>query len=109
MGCTTGAIRYVSLTIWGVYNIIVVVILLNLLIALMNEAMENITENKLANWKYHRTHVWMDYCNESVVLPAPMNLVNIVVGLFKVFCCNDCVDKYIPEVSNAVQTEIESL
>eukprot|EP00095_Tigriopus_kingsejongensis_P004592 maker-scaffold416_size178335-snap-gene-0.25 protein:Tk04592 transcript:maker-scaffold416_size178335-snap-gene-0.25-mRNA-1 annotation:"short transient receptor potential channel 5-like" len=98
VGCSTGITRFTSLTLWGIYNVIIVVILLNLLIALMNEAMASITENKLASWKYHRTHVWMDYCNKAVVLPAPMNLINLMVDIFKCLCCNECVDKYIPEV-----------
>ncbi|XP_059092149.1 short transient receptor potential channel 5-like [Tigriopus californicus] len=98
VGCSIGVTRYFALSIWGVYNVIIVVILLNLLIALMNEAMESITENKLASWKYHRTHVWMDYCNNAIVLPAPLNLINLFVDIFICLCCNDCVDKYIPEV-----------
>ena len=40
--------------LWGIYNTIIVIILLNLLIALMNVAMDAIVENKVASWKYHR-------------------------------------------------------
>ena len=96
-------IRYTGLVLWGIYNTIIVIILLNLLIALMNVAMEAIVENKVASWKYqrlvewvivfcktilhlnrssfNRTQVWMDYCQRSVVLPSPFNIAAFLADI----------------------------
>ncbi len=38
-------------------------------------------ENKLTTWKYHRTQLWMEYCNREVILPSPFNLVNYAFDL----------------------------
>ena len=54
VGCSSGMPRYTALAMWGTYNVIIVIILLNLLIAMMNVAMEAITEDRVASWKYHR-------------------------------------------------------
>jgi hypothetical protein len=88
VGCSGGAARNVGLVLWFAYNVIITVVLLNLLISLMNVtiiARDDTTEL----WKYHRTHVWMDYCNESVVLPSPLNLVDWVVRQ----CCQRCCQR----------------
>ena len=50
-------IRYTALCLWAIYNIVTVIVLLNILIALMNATMESIVDNKVASWKYHRTQV----------------------------------------------------
>ena len=48
----------------------------------------SLQENKLTTWKYHRTQLWMEYCNREVILPSPFNLVNyafdlvIIMGTF---------------------------
>ena len=50
-------------------------------------------ENKLTTWKYHRTQLWMEYCNREVILPSPFNLVNyafdLVVIIVTFFLANE--------------------
>ena len=63
--------------LWGIYNTIIVIILLNLLIALMNVAMDAIVENKVASWKYHR-YGWdrgfftVRFATSAITNPKPL-------------------------------------
>ena len=79
VGCSQGFVRYSALVLWGLYNIIVVIILLNLLVALLSVLMSTIQERKLDTWKYHRTHLWIKYCSKTVVLPSPLNLLDYFI------------------------------
>ncbi len=44
--CTGGVARYVALILWACYNVMVVIVLLNLLIALMGGTMSSIQKDK---------------------------------------------------------------
>ncbi len=87
VGCSEGISRDASLVLWFIYNGIVVIVLLNLLIALMNVATNAVVEDRISSWKYHRTHLWMDYCNKAVVLPPPFNLLGIIVDVVMMLAC----------------------
>ncbi len=54
VGCSEGISRVTALSLWFLYNAIVVIVLLNLLIALMNAATNAIVEDRVVSWKYHR-------------------------------------------------------
>ena len=51
-------------------------IFLTILVRTMNDM-----ENGINTWKYHRTQLWMRYCNSSVSLPPPMNIIDILITL----------------------------
>jgi hypothetical protein len=68
-----------------VYQILIVIILLNLLIAVMNSTMQNVNHNKILYWKYHRSSVWIHFFNDAWALPPPFSLlvsVSYVIGVF---------------------------
>lgn len=85
VGCSEGVSRKVTLTLWGFYNVLVTIIMLNLLIALMSSTMEAIQSGKIVNWKFHWTQLWMEYCFKSIILPPPMNLLQLAQGIC--LCC----------------------
>lgn len=78
------------MALWIIYNVIVTIILLNLLVAMMNVAMNEVVENRVSSWKYHRTCVWMDYCGKSVVMPSPVNLFIILLDIMVCFVYSPC-------------------
>lgn len=78
IGCTEGIPRYTAMLMWYAYNIIVITVLLNLLIAVMNAAIISVQTNSIDAWKFARTQVWLDYCNKQVILPPPVNLVSLI-------------------------------
>ena len=71
--------------IYFTYNILVLVVLLNLLIAIMNSTVQRLEERKQQYWKYTRTGIWIDYFDDSMELPLPYSPLHIFKALITVF------------------------
>ncbi|XP_034538719.1 short transient receptor potential channel 4-like isoform X2 [Notolabrus celidotus] len=67
--------EFVGATMFGTYNIISLVVLLNMLIAMMNNSYQHIADHADIEWKFARTKLWMSYFEEGATLPAPFNIV----------------------------------
>ena len=59
---------------------------MNLLIALMSNIMSDLQKDRTSSWKCHWIKVGLQFCNEGVVLPPPMNLLDAIITL-PVICC----------------------
>lgn len=84
-------------TLFGIYQVVIVIVLLNLLIAVMNATVQKVHDRKQLYWKFARTSVWIEFFDKVSALPAPFAILNIiwmmclmvfktifkVVGLFK--------------------------
>ena len=84
--CTEGIARYVGRVLWFLYYVVVTIVLFNILIALMNVATMNKLEDTINTWKYNRSLLWMRFCGKSVVLPSPMNILDLILTL-PARCC----------------------
>ena len=88
--------------LFGIYLIVTIIILVNLLIAMMNTTIINIHNKKVDTWtfyktfvflsnllkvqkfKFMRTKIWMNYFEEdNSFLPSPFNIIE---ALFKLDC-----------------------
>ncbi|XP_067289692.1 short transient receptor potential channel 4a [Pseudorasbora parva] len=67
--------EFVGATMFGTYNIISLVVLLNMLIAMMNNSYQHIADHADIEWKFARTKLWMSYFEEGGTLPPPFNIV----------------------------------
>ncbi|XP_051904040.1 short transient receptor potential channel 4-like [Hippocampus zosterae] len=67
--------EFVGATMFGTYNIISLVVLLNMLIAMMNNSYQHIADHADIEWKFARTKLWMSYFEEGATLPPPFNVV----------------------------------
>uniref|UniRef100_A0A8C6MAI0 Transient receptor potential cation channel subfamily C member 4 n=1 Tax=Nothobranchius furzeri TaxID=105023 RepID=A0A8C6MAI0_NOTFU len=67
--------EFVGSTMFGTYNIISLVVLLNMLIAMMNNSYQHIADHADIEWKFARTKLWMSYFEEGGTLPSPFNIV----------------------------------
>ena len=74
-----GISRYAGLTLFWLFNFATALVLMNLLIAVMSNIMSTLSDNKVNAWKCHRLKLWMQYCNNGVVLPPPMNLLDALI------------------------------
>jgi len=83
VGCATGFPRYAGLIMWGSYQCINVMILMNLLIAMMNSTFNSIRSEKINEWKFARTEIWLSYLNKPQYVPAPFNLIEYPIHSFK--------------------------
>ncbi|XP_064422738.1 short transient receptor potential channel 5a [Latimeria chalumnae] len=67
--------EFVGATMFGTYNVISLVVLLNMLIAMMNNSYQLIADHADIEWKFARTKLWMSYFDEGGTLPAPFNII----------------------------------
>uniref|UniRef100_A0A665TD22 Transient receptor potential cation channel, subfamily C, member 5a n=1 Tax=Echeneis naucrates TaxID=173247 RepID=A0A665TD22_ECHNA len=67
--------EFVGATMFGTYNIISLVVLLNMLIAMMNNSYQLIADHADIEWKFARTKLWMSYFDEGGTLPPPFNII----------------------------------
>ncbi|MGH0184866.1 UNVERIFIED_CONTAM: hypothetical protein FKN15_016310 [Acipenser sinensis] len=67
--------EFVGATMFGTYNVISLVVLLNMLIAMMNNSYQLIADHSDIEWKFARTKLWMSYFEEGGTLPTPFNIL----------------------------------
>ncbi|KAI3376093.1 hypothetical protein L3Q82_016619 [Scortum barcoo] len=67
--------EFIGATMFGTYNIISLVVLLNMLIAMMNNSYQLIADHADIEWKFARTKLWMSYFDEGGTLPPPFNII----------------------------------
>uniref|UniRef100_A0A674CP04 Transient receptor potential cation channel, subfamily C, member 4a n=1 Tax=Salmo trutta TaxID=8032 RepID=A0A674CP04_SALTR len=78
--------EFVGATMFGTYNIISLVVLLNMLIAMMNNSYQHIADHADIEWKFARTKLWMSYFEEGGTLPSPFNIVPSPKSVWYLVC-----------------------
>ncbi|XP_070534325.1 short transient receptor potential channel 4-like [Ptychodera flava] len=98
--------------LYGGYNVIAIIILLNLLIALMGTTYTNVSEHADVEWKFSRSELWMDYFKHGTTLappfnliPTPKSLVRLAQYLINNLCCRTC-DKKVNWVKSHKETVV---
>ncbi|KAG8194405.1 hypothetical protein JTE90_011017 [Oedothorax gibbosus] len=77
--------RFWGLLMFGSYSVINVVVLLNLLIAMMSNSYNIISERSDTEWKFARTTLFMNYFEEGNTLPPPFNIFPTMKHLLRLF------------------------
>ncbi|CAL8334061.1 unnamed protein product [Boreogadus saida] len=79
--------------LYGVYNIIMVIVLLNMLIAMFNSSFQEIEDDSDVEWKFARSKLWFSYFEHGGTLPVPFNLVpspkcilGTTLGILRLLC-----------------------
>ncbi|XP_041796583.1 short transient receptor potential channel 6 isoform X1 [Chelmon rostratus] len=68
-------IENIGYVLYGVYNIIMVIVLLNMLIAMFNSSFQEIEDDADVEWKFARAKLWLSYFEQGGTLPVPFNLI----------------------------------
>ncbi|XP_063764043.1 short transient receptor potential channel 6 isoform X4 [Eleginops maclovinus] len=68
-------IENIGYVLYGVYNIIMVIVLLNMLIAMFNSSFQEIEDDSDVEWKFARAKLWFSYFEHGGTLSVPFNLV----------------------------------
>ncbi|XP_026865914.2 short transient receptor potential channel 6 [Electrophorus electricus] len=68
-------IENIGYVLYGVYNVTVVIVLLNMLIAMINSSFQEIEDDADVEWKFARAKLWFSYFEEGGTLPVPFNLI----------------------------------
>lgn len=77
--------EFVGTTMFGTYNVISLVVLLNMLIAMMNNSYQHIADHADIEWKFARTKLWMSYFEEGGTLPSPFNIIPSPKSIYYLF------------------------
>ncbi|XP_060800629.1 transient receptor potential-gamma protein isoform X2 [Amyelois transitella] len=67
--------RFWGMLMFGTYEVINVIVLLNLLIAMMNHSYQLISERADVEWKFARSKLWISYFEEGGTVPPPFNVI----------------------------------
>ncbi|XP_052756792.1 transient receptor potential-gamma protein-like isoform X1 [Galleria mellonella] len=67
--------RFWGMLMFGTYEVINVIVLLNLLIAMMNHSYQLISERADVEWKFARSKLWISYFEEGGTAPPPFNVI----------------------------------
>ncbi|CAB3371178.1 Hypothetical predicted protein [Cloeon dipterum] len=65
--------RFWALLMFGSYSVMNIIVLLNMLIAMMSNSFQIISERSDIEWKFARSKLWISHFDDSGVLPAPFN------------------------------------
>ncbi|PNF44061.1 hypothetical protein B7P43_G16226 [Cryptotermes secundus] len=85
--------KFSAKTILGTYTVITNVVLLNLLIAMLNNSYQLISGREDVEWKFARSKLWISYFDDKCTLPPPFNVLptsKFLVRLGKFFKCCPC-------------------
>ncbi|XP_061485726.1 short transient receptor potential channel 2-like [Rhineura floridana] len=106
----------VGRVLYGVFTIVMVVILLNMLIAMITRSFQKIENDADVEWKFARSKLYLSFFREGLTLPVPFNIIPtpkaifyVIRGLFRFLCCYKPKrqQKYplIPTISNPSMEE----
>ncbi|XP_046814289.1 transient receptor potential protein-like isoform X1 [Vespa crabro] len=79
--------RFWALLMFGSYSVINVIVLLNMLIAMMSNSYQIISERADTEWKFARSHLWMSYFEDGDTVPPPFNMVPTSKTFDKILKC----------------------
>ncbi len=83
--------RFWALLMFGSYSVCNIIVLLNMLIAMMSNSFQIISEKSDTEWKFARTKLWISYFETGSTVPPPFNLVPTFKSMFRIMrkCCKD--------------------
>ncbi|XP_041130131.1 short transient receptor potential channel 3 isoform X2 [Polyodon spathula] len=68
-------IENIGYVLYGIYNVTMVVVLLNMLIAMINSSYQEIENDADVEWKFARSKLWLSYFDDGKTLPPPYSIV----------------------------------
>ncbi|KAM4709595.1 short transient receptor potential channel 3 [Discoglossus pictus] len=68
-------IENIGYVLYGIYNVTMVVVLLNMLIAMINSSYQEIEDDSDVEWKFARSKLWLSYFDDGKTLPPPFSVV----------------------------------
>ncbi|XP_076449975.1 short transient receptor potential channel 6-like [Babylonia areolata] len=68
-------VEMIGYVLYGVYILVAVVVLINMLIAMMSNTFEEIQTCEDIEWKFARAKLWISFIEEGTTLPIPFNIV----------------------------------
>ncbi|XP_065162715.1 short transient receptor potential channel 4-like [Atheta coriaria] len=70
----------VGYIVFGIFEVLSVIMLLNMLIATMSNTFQRVTDNVDVEWTFGKTEFYIEYMNQTI-LPPPLNLIPTAQGI----------------------------
>ncbi|XP_015273055.1 PREDICTED: short transient receptor potential channel 2-like, partial [Gekko japonicus] len=74
----------VGRVLYGIFTIVMVVVLLNMLIAMITNSFQKIENDADVEWKFARSKLYLSYFREGLTLPVPFNIIPTPKSIFYV-------------------------
>ncbi|XP_076452337.1 short transient receptor potential channel 7-like [Babylonia areolata] len=105
---STSLVETVGMYLFGIYHVVIIIVLINMLIAMMSHSFEDIQTDCDVEWKFARTKLWLNYMDEGSTLPVPFNMLPTPKSFFygwqsckEIFCQ---ADSYLHSTQGRKQT-----
>uniref|UniRef100_A0A3B4UES3 Transient receptor potential cation channel subfamily C member 2b n=1 Tax=Seriola dumerili TaxID=41447 RepID=A0A3B4UES3_SERDU len=86
--------EFVGRILYGIFTLVIVIILLNMLIAMITNSFQKIEQDDAdVEWKFARSKLYLSYFREGLTIPVPFNIIPspkavfYILGIFKQICC----------------------
>ncbi|XP_057216828.1 transient receptor potential cation channel subfamily C member 2b [Triplophysa rosa] len=86
--------EFVGRILYGIYTLIIVIVLLNMLIAMITNSFQKIEDDADVEWKFARSKLYLSYFREGLTMPVPFNIIPspkalfyLLRGTFRRICC----------------------
>ncbi|XP_037696634.1 putative short transient receptor potential channel 2-like protein [Choloepus didactylus] len=97
--------EFVGRALYGIFTIVMVIVLLNMLIAMITNSFQKIEDDADVEWKFARSKLYLSYFREGLTLPVPFNILPSPKAIFyllrRIFqficCCCSCCKTKKPE------------
>ncbi|KAG8522884.1 Short transient receptor potential channel 2, partial [Galemys pyrenaicus] len=86
--------EFVGRALYGIFTIVMVIVLLNMLIAMITNSFQKIEDDADVEWKFARSKLYLSYFREGLTLPVPFNILPspkaifyLLRRIFHFICC----------------------
>ncbi|XP_055972402.1 short transient receptor potential channel 2-like [Sorex fumeus] len=86
--------EFVGRALYGIFTIVMVIVLLNMLIAMITNSFQKIEDDADVEWKFARSKLYLSYFREGLTLPVPFNILPspkacfyLLRRIFQLLCC----------------------
>ena len=94
---------HLIIMLYAIYQILAVIVILNLLIALMNSTIQRIQDKQLLYWKFERASIWLDFINADqyhTVVPPFYVFGKLFHGVILLLICSSKLLKKCKKIVN---------
>ena len=99
-----GFTRFAGLLMFGSYSVCNIIVLLNMLIAMMSNSYQVISDRSDMEWKFSRSKLWISYFENGSTVPVPFNLIPSPKSILKTLLCRKAVKKDTTEEEQEAQS-----
>ncbi|KAL0629558.1 Short transient receptor potential channel 2 [Plecturocebus cupreus] len=97
--------EFVGRALYGIFTIVMVIVLLNMLIAMITNSFQKIEDDADVEWKFARSKLYLSYFREGLTLPVPFNILLSPKAVFYLLrricqvicCCCSCCNTRKPD------------